>query len=171
MRKWILRTLIVVSAAALVYYFFPEAKLPPHKKIDKLVVYKSERIMEAYSKGELVKRYKISIGQVPVGDKEWEGDKKTPEGHYTINDKNPNSGFHKNLGISYPNPADIAEAKRRGLSPGGAVKIHGLKNGRGFIGKFHRLLNWTAGCIAVTDEEVDELYTHVKIGTPITINP
>jgi murein L,D-transpeptidase YafK len=171
MIKWILRILIAVSAGTLVYYFLPEQKLPPHKKIDKLVVYKSKRIMEAYSKGELLKRYKISIGQVPVGDKQGEGDKKTPEGHYTINDKNPNSGFHKNLGISYPSQADIAEARSKGLSPGGEVKIHGLKSGQGFIGKFHRMLNWTAGCIAVTDEEIDELYAHVKIRTPITINP
>jgi len=163
--------LMGVVVAALVYYFLPEKRLPRDKKVDKLLVYTSAGIMEAYCQGEVVKRYKISIGQVPVGDKEWEGDKKTPEGHYIINDKNPNSGFHKNLGISYPNATDVAEAKRKGVKPGGAVKIHGLKNGRGFIGKFHRVLNWTAGCIAVTDEEVDELYARVEIGTPIVINP
>jgi murein L,D-transpeptidase YafK len=171
MVKRILGVLIIFSVTALVYYFLPEEKLPPNKKVDKLVVIKSKRIMEAYSNGELLKRYKISIGQVPVGDKQWEGDKKTPEGRYIINGKNPNSGFHKNLGISYPNAADVAAAKLKGVSPGGEVKIHGLKNGIGFIGKFHRILNWTAGCIAVTDEEMDELYAHVEIGTPIVINP
>src|SRR5688572_9554626 len=124
MRKWILSAVLIACAGTLIYYFFPERKLPPNKKIDKLVVVKSKRIMEAYSKGELIKRYKISLGQVPVGDQQWEGDTKTSEGRYSINGKNPNSGFHNNLGISYPNTADVAEAKLKGVSPGGEVKIH-----------------------------------------------
>lgn len=127
--------------------------------------------MNAYSQGKLMKTYNISIGQNPKGDKEFEGDKKTPEGEYTINDKNPLSAFHKNLGISYPNNLDIAAAKIKKLRPGGEIKIHGLKNGIGFIGKFHRITDWTAGCIAVTDQEIDELYENVEIGTPIIIKP
>jgi murein L,D-transpeptidase YafK len=106
-----------------------------------------------------------------MGDKEFEGDKRTPEGQYTINDKNSNSGFHKNLGISYPNKRDIEEAKKKKLKPGGEIKIHGIRNGFGFIGKFQRLFDWTAGCIALTDHEVDELYDSVEIGTPILILP
>src|SRR5690606_135040 len=104
-------------------------------------------IMEAYHNGQLIKTYTISLGANPAGDKEYEGDKRTPEGEYTINDRNANSGYFKNLGVSHPNEADIAEAKKRGLSPGGDIKIHGIRNGLGFIGKFHRLFDWTAGCI------------------------
>ena len=127
--------------------------------------------MYAYTKGKLVKVYSIAIGRNSVGDKEYEGDKRTPEGSYYIEGKNPNSGYHKNLGISYPDKTDLQEAKAKGVRPGGDVKIHGLKNGRGLLGKFHWLRNWTAGCIAVTDEEMDELYDAVAIGTPIIIRP
>lgn len=154
-----------------VYYLYPEDKLPADTQIDKLVVYKSERELLAYSNGKLVKTYKISLGGNPIGDKEFEGDKKTPEGRYTINDKNPNSGYHKNLGVSYPNKDDIENAKRLGKLAGSDIKIHGLRNRTGIIGKFHRWFDWTLGCIAVTDEEIDELYNAVKIGTPIEINP
>jgi len=127
--------------------------------------------MYAYAKGELVKVYSIALGRNAVGDKEYEGDKRTPEGSYYIQDKNPNSGYHKNLGISYPDKNDLQQARAKGVHAGGDVKIHGLKNGRGLLGKFHRLRNWTAGCIAVTDEEMDELYDAVAIGTPIIIRP
>jgi murein L,D-transpeptidase YafK len=82
--------------------------------------------MEAYSNGQLIKVYKISLGRNPLGDKEYQGDKRTPEGEYEINDKNPNSGYHKNLGVSYPNALDKKEAEQKGLNPGGDIKIHGL---------------------------------------------
>ena len=127
--------------------------------------------MLAYSKGHLIKTYRISLGRNPIGHKEYEGDKKTPEGHYYINDKNPNSGYHKNLGILYPNKEDIENAKRLGKPVGGDVKIHGLRNGIGFLGKFHRWYDWTMGCIALTNEEIDELYNAVAIGTQIEIKP
>lgn len=97
--------------------------------------------------------------------------KKTPEGLYFINDKNPNSIFHKNLGISYPDKKDIINAKRLGKKAGGDIKIHGLSDNRNYIKTFHRWRDWTAGCIAVTNEEIDELYAAVKIGSPIEIYP
>lgn len=118
-----------------------------------------------------MKSYKIALGKNPVGDKQFEGDDKTPEGLYYINDKNPNSGYHKNLGVSYPNASDSVEAKSFNKPVGGDIKIHGIRNYMGIIGKFHNLRDWTRGCIAVTDEEIDELYEHVPIGTPIQINP
>lgn len=154
-----------------VYYFYPEQKLPSDIKINSLIVYKSKRKMEAYSGNKRIKIYKISLGRNPLGHKRFEGDKKTPEGIYFINAKNPNSGYHKNLGISYPNQSDIVEAKKLGKPTGGDVKIHGLRNGQGFIGKFQRWYDWTAGCIALTDEEVDELYSTVAIGSTIEIRP
>jgi murein L,D-transpeptidase YafK len=152
-----------------VYYFYPDKKLPAGILIDKLLVLKSKRQMLAYSKGQIVKTYKISIGQQPNGDKEFEGDKKTPEGIYFINDKNPNSSCYKNLGISYPNKDDISNAKNLGKSAGGNIKIHGLPNNFGFISKFHRWIGFTYGCIMVTNEEIDELYKAVKIGSKIEI--
>lgn len=90
---------------------------------------------------------------------------------YFIDSKNPKSGYHKNLGISYPNEEDIQNAKFEGVEPGGEIKIHGLRNGLGFIGKFHRWYDWTAGCIALTDSEIDELYRSVEMGSPILIQP
>jgi murein L,D-transpeptidase YafK len=155
----------------MVYYFYPENALPSDTRINKLVVYKSERQLLAYSNGQLIIKYKISLGKQPVGKKEIEGDNKTPEGNYTINDKNANSDFHKNLGILYPNKEDKANAKRIGKEAGSDIKIHGLHNKLGFIGKFHRWYDWTSGCIALTNDEIDELYKTVKIGTPIEIYP
>ncbi|HTJ51385.1 MAG TPA: L,D-transpeptidase family protein [Cyclobacteriaceae bacterium] len=171
MIKWFTRILLLsIVSALLLYYYIPEKELSPTTKIDKLVVIKSKHKMEAYANGKIIKIYTVSLGQHD-GDKESEGDKKTPLGEYIINAKNPNSGYHKNLGLSYPNADDISKAKLKGVRPGGEIKIHGIKNGIGFIGRFHRLYNWTAGCIAVTDKEVDELYSAVAIGTPIIIKP
>ena len=153
------------------YNLYPEVELGPSIQVDRIVVYKSKRQLLAYTNGQLVKTYRVSLGRQPVGAKEIEGDMKTPEGLYYINDKNPNSGYHKNLGISYPNNNDIENAIRLGKPAGGDVKIHGLRNYTGFIGKYHRWYDWTLGCIAVTDEEIDELYDAVKIGTQIEINP
>jgi murein L,D-transpeptidase YafK len=170
-RKFILLTFSLLFFGLIIYNFYPEEKLPYGTQIDKLEVYKSKRQLLAYSNGKLLKIYKIAIGKNSIGDKELEGDKKTPEGLYLINDKNPNSGYHKNLGISYPNKYDIESSKRLGKPAGGDIKIHGLRNGTGFINKFHRWHNWTLGCIAVTNDEIDELYGAVKIGTKIDIKP
>lgn len=170
-KKIIRWTLILSIITLVVYYFYPEQKLASNVKIDSLVVYKSRRELMAYSNGQLIKTYNISLGRNPIGDKEFEGDKKTPEGVYFINAKNPNSGYYKNLGISYPNELDIEFSERLGKPTGGDIKIHGLRNGLGFIGKFQRWYDWTAGCIALTDREVNELYNTVIIGTKIEIKP
>lgn len=170
-RKSLLIVVGVFLTAFAAYYFYPEPKLPAGISIDKLVVYKSKRQLLAYSNGQLVKTYHVSLGGQPAGDKEFEGDEKTPEGIYFINDKNPNSGYHKNLGISYPNDNDLEYSKNLNKPAGGDIKIHGLRNYTGFIGKFHRWSDWTLGCIAVTNDEIDELYDAVKIGTPIDIRP
>ena len=170
--KKILIWIILISIIGLtVYYFYPEKSLPADIQVDSIVVYKSKRQLLVYSKDQLIKTYTISLGGNPTGDKEFEGDKKTPEGIYFINNKNSDSGYHKNLGISYPNQQDIENAKKIGKSTGGDVKIHGLRNGLGFIGKFQRWYDWTAGCIALTDKEIDELYNAVKTGTRIEIKP
>ena len=139
--------------------------------VDSICVEKSIRKMTVFYNGSPLKSYAIALGGNPIGHKQHQGDLRTPEGLYTINDKNPNSGYHKNLGISYPNNADRAAARTLGKTPGGDIKIHGLPNGQGYIGKAHVISDWTWGCIAVTDEEVNELYNAVSIGTPILILP
>jgi murein L,D-transpeptidase YafK len=166
--------LIIISITLLgflIFFLYPENKLPKNTVIDYIKIYKSKRQLLVYNNGKFLKTYRISLGQNPIGHKEFEGDSKTPEGIYYINDRNPNSGYHKNLGVSYPNPKDIEHATKLGKSVGGDIKIHGLRNGIGFIGKFQRYQDWTAGCIAVTNSEIDELYTTVKIGATIEILP
>ena len=173
MKRFLLIVLIFLLIVGFGFLAFPQSCKPLDKsvRIDSIVVEKSKRRMKVFSQGELIKTYKISLGRNPHGDKQFEGDKRTPEGLYFICDKNPNSQFHKNLGISYPNRQDIEEAKKIGQKPGGQIKIHGIKNGLGWIGRFHRIIDWTSGCIAITDKEMDELYDAVSIGTPISINP
>ncbi|TRX58877.1 L,D-transpeptidase family protein [Fulvivirga sp. M361] len=149
------------------YAKWPEQPLPEGIKADKLIVNKAKREMEFWSNGERIKTYRISLGGNPLGHKLKQGDSRTPEGLYSINDKNANSRFHLNLGISYPNKTDRSNSD----NPGGDIKIHGLKNGNGWIGKFQRLYDWTDGCIAITNLEVEELFASVPIGTPIRINP
>ncbi|MGV3461066.1 MAG: L,D-transpeptidase family protein [Flavobacterium sp.] len=165
---WIVAFSIFVTTA---YFIWPETKLPAGTVVDKLIVHKSKRKMMAYSDAKLVKTYNISLGFNPVGHKQQEGDGRTPEGTYVINDRNPNSGYHKNLSVSYPNDADKAVAKKRKVSPGGDIKIHGLPNNQPDFGKFHRMNDWTFGCIAVTNEEIDELYIAVKKNAVIEILP
>jgi murein L,D-transpeptidase YafK len=169
--KKIFISIIVFLFGFIIYYFYPEGKLPKEIKIDSIIVYKSKREMNVYSKGNLVKTYPIALGRQAIGAKEYEGDKKTPEGIYYINAKNPNSGWYKNLGISYPNSKDMKRAKQLGMPAGGDIKIHGLKNGNGSIGKFHRWFDWTLGCIALTNEEMEELYNAVSVGAKIKIYP
>ena len=168
--RWILGIVLFSIIGIIAFYFYPEKELPKDTSIDSIVVYKSKKRLYAYADGKLIKTYKISLGRNPIGKKVYEGDNKTPEGIYIINDKNPNSGFYKNLGISYPNNEDIENAKNLGKPTGGDVKIHGIKNGLGFFDKFHYWFS-TRGCIRVTNKEIDELYYAVKIGTTIDIQP
>lgn len=162
--------IIALIAGLVVYYFLPEKSLPNDVTIDQIVVNKSKQKLMVYVNDELLKVYPVSLGFNPLGDKREEGDGKTPEGKYIINDKSPNSDYYLNLGISYPDKMDRKQARKLGKPPGGAIKIHGLPNGYGFIGKFHRWMDWTAGCIAVTNKEIEELYNCVSVGTEIRIN-
>ncbi|HNT43587.1 MAG TPA: L,D-transpeptidase family protein [Syntrophorhabdaceae bacterium] len=138
---------------------------------DKLLVEKKARRLTLLSKGQILRTYKIALGGNPEGPKEREGDGKTPEGSYIIDGRNTRSGYHLSLHISYPNEKDRKRAKELGVSPGAQIMIHGMKNGLGWIGPFHTLYNWTQGCIAVTDAEIDEIAPLVPNGTPIEIRP
>lgn len=148
-----------------------EKHLPEGTTITRILVEKSTRKMSVFHGDSLLKTYPISLGFSPEGHKAMEGDGKTPEGVYHIDGKNPNSAYFLNLGVSYPNPNDRAHAQEFGKSPGGDIKIHGLPNDLPDIGKAHLLKDWTHGCIAVTNEEIRELYDAVPIGTRIEIRP
>ena len=124
---------------------------------DRVVVLKKERTLELFSQGKVIKTYKIALGGEPVGPKTKQGDHKTPEGIYILDSRNAHSQFYKSIHISYPNEQDRALARKNGVSPGGDIFVHGLPNGFGAIGAAHRLKDWTDGCIAVTNEEIDEI--------------
>ncbi|MDR1946884.1 MAG: L,D-transpeptidase family protein [Desulfovibrio sp.] len=150
---------------------YPQGPLPASLHFDKLLLEKGRRRLTAFAQGKAVRVYLVALGENPAGQKEQEGDKRTPEGRYRINDKNPNSAFHKNLGISYPDEKDRARAAASGKNPGGNIKIHGLAPDFAYLGDAHRLTDWTYGCIAVTNPEIDELFARTEIGTPIEIVP
>ncbi len=139
--------------------------------VDKILIEKKERRLTLISKGKVLKIYKISLGGNPNGPKERQGDNKTPEGIYLIDSRNRDSRHHRSLHISYPNEQDKKRAKELGVSPGGDIMIHGLKNGFAWAGDFHTEVDWTKGCIAVTDEEIQEIDRLAPNGTVVEIRP
>jgi len=148
----------------------PVSNIPLSKvKIDKVVVDKSSRNMALLSQGEVVRSYRIALGDNPQGHKQQEGDERTPEGTYTLDYKNENSIAHRSIHISYPNAADKANVASRGVRPGGDIMIHGQMNGFGWLAKVMQQRDWTNGCIAVTNKEMDEIMSMVDLGTPIEI--
>jgi murein L,D-transpeptidase YafK len=171
--KYILRilgTAFILILALHSYRLFTKDSIPLHSKKDKIIVDKSDRTMHVFSEENLLKTYSIAIGKNIRGKKEIKGDQKTPEGHYTIFNKNPYSRYHKNLGVSYPNTDDKAHAKKLGKSTGGDIKIHGTGTELGPFDLFHTWF-YTDGCIRVTNDEMDELYEAVNIGAKIEIKP
>jgi len=138
---------------------------------DKILIEKQERRLTLISKGEVLKTYKIALGGNPIGPKERQGDNKTPEGVYVIDSRNKDSRYHRSLHVSYPNEKDRQRAKKLGVSPGGDIMIHGMKNGFSWVGESHTGVDWTKGCIAVTDEEIEEIERLVPNGTVIEIRP
>ena len=141
------------------------------KDIDLVLVKKSENKIYLMSGKTIVKKYHVVFGANPKGHKQQEGDEKTPEGNYTLDYKNPNSSFYKSIHISYPNEKDKKRAKRKGVNPGGMIMIHGQKYGFGWLSWLMQNFNWTDGCIAVTNRDMDEIWKVVKVGTPIRILP
>jgi murein L,D-transpeptidase YafK len=138
---------------------------------DKILIEKKERRLMLISKGKVLKTYQIALGGNPIGPKERQGDNKTPEGTYVIDARNKNSRYHQSLHISYPNENDKKRAKERGVAPGGDIMIHGIKNGFSWVGDLHTEVDWTKGCIAVTDEEIEEIDTLAPNGTIVEIRP
>lgn len=143
----------------------------PGVGVDHVIVYKHERRMVLLSKSKEVKSYRVALGGEPVGKKTRQGDHRTPEGSYIWDSRNPDSQFYKAFHISYPNQHDLAAARRLGVSPGGDIMLHGLPKAYAWVGNAHTLHDWTDGCIAVTDQEMDEIWQLVGVGTPIEIKP
>ncbi len=137
--------------------------------IDYILIEKANRKMTVYYQKKPIKSYKIALGFEPKGHKQQEGDGKTPEGRYSIISKNPKSQFHLSLKISYPNSADKEASRKRGVTPGGDIMIHGLPPAFKLLGKLHTLKDWTLGCIAVTNQEIDEIFASTPVGTPVEI--
>lgn len=137
--------------------------------IDRIVVDKSERRMWVYSEGRLIRQFDVALGRDPVGDKVRQGDNRTPEGVYPVTAHNPASAFHLSLRLGYPTAEQRAAARAAGINPGGDIMIHGLPNGMGDLGRAHLASDWTAGCIAVTNEEIEWLYEAVAVGTMVEI--
>lgn len=140
-------------------------------RVDRVVVNKSRREMLLLRGESVLRSYRIALGRDPLGPKTTEGDGKTPEGHYVIDRRNPKSAYHLSLHISYPTEAQRDRARELGIDPGCDIMIHGLPNGTGPDEKGHPRTDWTRGCIAVTDEEMDEIWDLIADGTPIQINP
>lgn len=144
------------------------------KSADFILVDKTNKRMYLMLKNKVLKAYPIALGFEPLGHKQQEGDGKTPEGIYSISHKNPQSQFFLSLGVSYPNSTDRKSAAERGVSPGGDIMIHGLPNDPlklKLVSLIHPFYNWTEGCIAVTNEEMQEIYSAVRTGTKIEICP
>jgi murein L,D-transpeptidase YafK len=144
---------------------------PLQTKADRIVVVKSARTMTLMNNGKVLKTYKVALSAHSIGGKERVGDDKTPEGLYSVDWKNAQSKFHLALRVSYPNAVDKERARKLGVNPGGEIEIHGIGAKYGYLGALHRQMDWTAGCIAVTNEEIDEIWKLVAVGTPIEIRP
>jgi murein L,D-transpeptidase YafK len=162
---------LVLVAGFIAYARWPVDPLPQGCTADSILVLKAERKLILLSQGEQLREYRIALGGEPVGRKTEEGDQRTPEGRYIIDYRNGKSAFHLSLHVSYPTESDRTLAATRGVSPGGMIMIHGTGRGLQYLGRWHRFLDWTAGCIAVTNREIDQIWRAVPDGTPIEIRP
>jgi len=171
-RRIIFAASVIICALALYFYaHYNWQPLSPATTIDRIIVEKSARRLSIFRDGKQIKTYRIALGRNSMGPKREEGDMKTPEGTYTIDSRNAQSSFHLALHISYPSDEDNKRAAARGVSAGSDIMIHGIQNGQGWIGAFHRWKDWTAGCVALTGEEIEELWRVTPDGTTIEIRP
>ena len=173
--RWLVRILLffVLMPVLILLWVYAEDRLGSPElctcPVDKVVVYKKHRLMELWRADTLVRVYRVALGRKPVGQKTQKGDYKTPEGNYWLDYKNPKSVAYKSIHISYPNQTDRQRARKRGVEAGGDIMIHGLMPHNRLAGKWHTFKDWTAGCIAVTNKEMDELWSCIKENTPISI--
>jgi murein L,D-transpeptidase YafK len=170
MRRLLFAVALILLAVG-AWAHWPTAPLPTAAHADRVVVSKSDRTMSLYRGATLLKSYSVALGFEPGGHKEREGDGRTPEGHYRLDYRKADSSHYRSLHISYPSRADRQRAAAQGVPPGGFVMIHGMRPNMAWIGRLHLLQDWTNGCIAVTNREMDEIWRAVADGTPIEIRP
>ena len=139
--------------------------------VDRVVVHKATRKMELYRGASIVASYKVSLGLVPTGQKQREGDFRTPEGSYRLTRRNAQSDFFLAVQVSYPEPADLAMARRNGWAPGGSIMVHGLPNFMKYPRDRYLSTDWTDGCIALSNEDMLDFWLLTGLGTPIEIRP
>ncbi len=151
--------------------FFLASAASAQSKVDRILVLKQQHELLLLSGQQVIKLYHVALGRGGLGPKERAGDRRTPEGVYTIDARNPMSRYHLALHISYPEQPDLLRAHEHGARPGGDIMIHGLGPRYAWVGSNHRMTDWTNGCIAVTDKEMDEIWSLVPDGTPIEIRP
>jgi murein L,D-transpeptidase YafK len=164
-------TLAGVLIATAIWMHRNSHSLAAEAKADRIVVEKGARTLTLFRGTTQLKVYRVALGRAPVGPKREEGDHRTPEGSYLIDRRKADSDFHLALHISYPNQDDVAQASARSVSAGSDIMIHGLPNGSGWIGALRRRKNWTDGCVAVTDQEIEEIWRAVPDGTAVEIRP
>jgi murein L,D-transpeptidase YafK len=173
----LLATAAVIAAGAAIAALVRYEKAMPTwfaatlPKAESVLVEKDERRLSLLRNGQVYRSYRISLGGDPVGHKQREGDQRTPEGHYLLDWRNPDSCCYKSLHVSYPGNADTRLAAERGDDPGGLIMIHGQQNGWGWLGWFSQYRDWTHGCIAVRNTSMEEIWNAVDNGTPIDIQP
>lgn len=141
------------------------------QKADLVLVKKSESRLYLERAGNAFASFKVAFGAKPKGHKERQGDERTPEGKYSLDSKNAGSAFYRSMHVSYPNAQDRAAARARGVDPGGLIMVHGQKNGFGWLSPITQWFNWTDGCIALSNSDMDKVWNAVDVGTPIQIDP
>ena len=144
---------------------------PHYDQADRVVVVKSERKLYLFKDDEVLRSFDIALGLVPEGPKRREGDFRTPEGHYYLEAKNPDSDYFLSIKVSYPNAQDIARATSSGVNPGGQIMIHGQPNEPKFSEIRYQGLDWTDGCIAVSNSDMVDIWLMTNDFTPIDIVP
>lgn len=140
-------------------------------KIDGIKVVKHERQLYLLSNGSIVSHYPVVLGTNPIGHKQREGDGRTPEGSYVLDRKNKSSQFYRSIHLSYPNAQDIKYANENHVQPGSDIMLHGQRNGFGWLSSIMQRFDWTAGCIALSNEDLDKIWVQINEGTPIIIEP
>jgi murein L,D-transpeptidase YafK len=171
LKLFLFLTLAGVLIATAIWMHRNSQSLAAEAKADRIVVEKGARTLTLFRGTTRLKVYRVALGSAPVGPKREEGDHRTPEGSYLIDRRKADSDFHLALHISYPNQDDAAQAAVRGVSAGSDIMIHGLPNGSGWIGALHRRKDWTDGCVAVTDWEIEEIWRAAPDGAAVEIQP